>query len=89
MLLLFSLFAVCCGTKFIPPFLVFSQDCPAVDFAIITKIRLPRILLSVLCGALLGGTGAMFQGFFRNPLADSSIIGISSGATFGAVIAGF
>lgn len=31
----------------------------------------------------------MFQGFFRNPLADSSIIGISSGATFGAVIAGF
>lgn len=56
---------------------------------ILFDIRLPRILLCILCGALLGGSGAVFQGFFRNPLADSGILGISSGATFGAILCGF
>ena len=41
-----------------------------------------------MCGALLGGTGAVFQGFFRNPLADPGIMGVCSGATFGAVLSG-
>jgi len=64
---------------------------PLDDFQkiILFDIRIPRILLSLLCGALLGGTGAVFQGFFRNPLADSGVLGISSGATFGAVLFGF
>ena len=44
------------------------------------------IIISIFCGALLGGTGAVFQGFFRNPLADAGIMGVSSGATFGAVM---
>lgn len=52
---------------------------------IIQAIRLPRVLLAALCGALLAGAGAVFQGFFRNPLADSGIMGISSGAALGAV----
>lgn len=52
---------------------------------IIQQIRLPRTLLAALCGGLLAGSGAVFQGFFRNPLADSGIMGISSGAALGAV----
>ena len=52
---------------------------------IIREIRLPRVLLAALCGGLLAGAGAVFQGFFRNPLADSGIMGISSGAALGAV----
>ena len=59
----------------------------SVSFAttIIREIRLPRVLLAGLCGGLLAGAGAVFQGFFRNPLADSGIMGISSGAALGAV----
>lgn len=52
---------------------------------IIREIRLPRVLLAGLCGGLLAGAGAVFQGFFRNPLADSGIMGVSSGAALGAV----
>lgn len=50
-------------------------------------IRLPRTLLALLAGALLSGAGACFQQFFRNPLAEPGIMGISSGASLGAVIA--
>ncbi len=60
-----------------------------IEQIIIFNIRLPRILLSALCGILLGGAGAVFQGFFRNPLADSGLVGISSGATLGAVLSMF
>jgi len=48
---------------------------------------LPRSLLVLLTGVLLGGSGAVFQLFFRNPLAEPGIMGISSGATLGAVLA--
>lgn len=51
------------------------------------QIRLPRILLSGLTGAGLAITGAAIQGLFRNPLADPSLIGITSGAMLFAVIA--
>lgn len=88
LLFLFSLFAVCVGTKFISPFAVLFQDASPVDRMLVVSIRLPRVLLAILCGALLGGTGAMFQGFFRNPLADSGIMGVSSGAMCGAVFTG-
>lgn len=54
---------------------------------ILFKIRLPRSLLVLLTGILLGGCGAVFQLFFRNPLAEPGIMGISSGATLAAVIA--
>lgn len=54
---------------------------------IILDLRLPRALLVLLTGILLGGSGAVFQLFFRNPLAEPGIMGISSGATLGAVIA--
>lgn len=87
-LVIMAFCAVTVGTKFISPLSIFSNKLSSIDYTIITKIRLPRILISILCGALLAGTGAVFQGFFRNPLADSGIMGLSSGATFGAVLSG-
>ncbi|MBT5292156.1 MAG: iron ABC transporter permease [Cellvibrionales bacterium] len=54
---------------------------------IIVEIRLPRTLLAWLVGAGLAISGAAMQGLFRNPLADPSIIGVTSGASLGASIA--
>ncbi len=54
---------------------------------ILWNLRLPRTLLVLITGVLLGASGAVFQLFFRNPLAEPGIMGISSGATLGAVIA--
>jgi iron complex transport system permease protein len=54
---------------------------------ILWNIRLPRTVLVALTGMALGGSGAAYQGLFRNPLADPFLIGISSGAGLGAVIA--
>src|SRR5690606_37947030 len=50
------------------------------------RIRLPRVLLAGLTGAGLSLAGALFQGVFRNPLADPYLIGTASGAGFGAVL---
>ncbi|WP_096390873.1 vitamin B12 ABC transporter permease BtuC [Halopenitus persicus] len=52
---------------------------------IVVAIRLPRILLAALVGFALAAAGTVMQGFFRNPMADPSIIGVSSGAAVGAV----
>jgi len=54
---------------------------------IIWNIRLPRTILIALTGAALSGSGASYQGLFRNPLADPFLIGVASGAGLGAVIA--
>ncbi len=54
---------------------------------IILTLRLPRTLLVLLTGAALGGSGAAYQGVFRNPLADPYLIGVASGAGLGAVLA--
>jgi len=51
---------------------------------IVRELRLPRSLLAVCVGALLATCGAVTQGFFRNPLADPSLIGVSAGAAAGA-----
>lgn len=53
--------------------------------AVLWSIRLPRVVLTGLVGAALAVSGAALQGIFRNPLADPSIIGVSSGAALGAV----
>ncbi|PAE23128.1 iron ABC transporter permease [Bacillus sp. 7894-2] len=53
---------------------------------IIMNIRLPRVLLAGLVGASLAIAGAAFQGLLRNPLADPFTIGVSSGASLGAVL---
>ena len=54
--------------------------------AILFDIRLPRICLAFLIGAILAISGAVMQGLFRNPLAAPSLIGVSSGASVGASI---
>ncbi len=54
---------------------------------IVQEIRLPRTLMGLLVGASLGMAGAALQGLLRNPLADPGVIGISSSAGLGAVIA--
>ena len=58
-----------------------------ISTSILWKIRLPRTALIALTGAALGGSGATYQGLFRNPLADPFLIGVASGAGLGAVIA--
>jgi iron complex transport system permease protein len=55
--------------------------------AVVWAIRMPRVLLAMLVGGALAISGAVLQGIFRNPLADPSLIGVSSGAAFGAVAA--
>jgi iron complex transport system permease protein len=50
------------------------------------EIRLPHAMLIALAGAALGGSGAAYQGMFRNPLADPYLIGVASGAGLGAVM---
>lgn len=54
---------------------------------IIFHIRVPRVLLAALVGGVLGLCGAVMQGLFRNPMADPGVLGISSGAGLGAVVA--
>jgi len=53
---------------------------------IIVHLRLPRAILAYLVGAALALSGAILQGYFRNPLADPFILGVSSGASLGAVL---
>jgi iron complex transport system permease protein len=55
--------------------------------AVFVHVRLPRVILACLVGAALACSGVVFQALLRNPLADPYILGISSGAGLGAVIA--
>ncbi|MDO4548313.1 MAG: iron ABC transporter permease, partial [Clostridia bacterium] len=55
--------------------------------AIIASVRLPRVLCAALVGASLSICGGAMQGLLKNPLADGSTLGVSSGASLGAVIA--
>ena len=54
---------------------------------IVLQLRLPRVLLAALVGAGLATAGGVMQGLFRNPMASPYVIGISSGASFGAAVA--
>jgi iron complex transport system permease protein len=54
---------------------------------IVREIRLPRSVLALVTGGVLGLAGAVLQGFTRNPLAEPALLGVSSGAALGAVIA--
>ncbi|HBW35582.1 iron ABC transporter permease [Desulfosporosinus sp. BICA1-9] len=54
---------------------------------VVWEIRMPRAILGALVGGSLAMSGAAFQGLFRNPLVSSGILGVSSGAGFGAALA--
>lgn len=62
------------------------EGIPQNEEMIIWNIRLPRVLLAFCVGASLSLAGAAFQGLLRNPLADPYTIGVSSGASLGAVM---
>ncbi|GAB4074014.1 iron ABC transporter permease [Barrientosiimonas marina] len=62
-----------------------ADDIDPMYVNIISEIRLPRVLLAGLVGASLAIAGAAFQGLLQNPLADPYILGVSSGASVGAV----
>lgn len=64
-----------------------NSSFPESERAIVTQIRLPRILAGILVGASLATSGAVFQGIFRNPMADPYVLGVSSGAALGAALA--
>ncbi|MCL5070211.1 MAG: iron ABC transporter permease [Actinobacteria bacterium] len=63
-----------------------KNDINPLNDKIVSHIRLPRIFLAVFVGIALASAGVMYQGIFRNPLADPYIIGVSAGASLGATI---
>lgn len=68
----------------------YSKNVPgeyALSTLVLFELRIPRIALALMVGCILAQCGAVLQGLFRNPLADPGIIGVSSGAAVGAIIA--
>lgn len=65
---------------------LFSERRDAIAL-IMQEIRLPRALLGLMVGATLGLSGAVLQGYLRNPLAEPALIGVSASASLGAVLA--
>lgn len=66
--------------------LVFGNEFKSSSSYIIYNIRLPRIILAVSVGSILSVSGLIFQKIFRNPIASPDILGITSGASFGAAL---
>jgi iron complex transport system permease protein len=91
-LALAAVVAAAIGAAGIPPGRIaaalglFSGDQAFVerDRLVLWSIRLPRIALAIVVGALLAACGAVMQGLFRNPLADPALVGVSSGAALAA-----
>lgn len=98
LLILAFLLSIAIGSVFIPPLdfirLITAKiqgfdlvaGIPESFSAIIFKVRLPHTFLIALTGAALAGSGAVYQGVFRNPLADPYLIGVAAGAGLGAVL---
>lgn len=98
-LLALMVYAITLGSVYIEPNIIlrsiiewikYGMDGVTCDDSIrfiIFEVRLPRIILAVLTGSLLSMAGAVYQAIFQNPMADPYVIGISSGAAFGATIA--
>lgn len=64
----------------------YGGDFPSMYYTVVFDMRLPRILIGLMVGASLAVSGATFQGIFRNPLVGPYVLGISSGAAFGAAL---
>ncbi len=69
------------------PFLHVHSPLSGAEEDILWKIRLPRVVLGALVGAMLSVAGASYQGVFRNPLADPYLLGVAAGAGLGATLA--
>ena len=86
-LLLCSLWiGVSFGTVNIPLSTLWDKTTDPIAYSILWKIRMPRVILAAIVGASLAIAGAAFQGLLKNPLADPYTLGISSGASVGAVM---
>lgn len=68
-------------------FFPIEQTWTYTEYQVIMNVRLPRIIAALLVGASLSMAGAAYQGLFKNPLVSPDILGVSSGAGFGAAIA--
>lgn len=85
-LLLMSMWlGVAIGSVDIPISTLWDSETNPTAYSILWKIRMPRVILAALVGASLAIAGAAFQGLLKNPLADPYTLGISSGASVGAV----
>jgi iron complex transport system permease protein len=99
LLVVTAILSVAVGSVFIEPAIVgkillsqipgteIGRNWPETYSIILLQVRLPHTLLILLTGAALSGSGAVYQGIFRNPLADPYLIGVASGAGLGAVLA--
>ncbi|MGO4656944.1 FecCD family ABC transporter permease, partial [Ensifer sp. 2YAB10] len=63
-----------------------GQPSDPVLSTVLWNVRLPRVAGAILIGAALAAAGATYQGLFRNPLVSPDILGVSGGASLGAVI---
>ncbi len=78
-----ALLALAHGEVWLNPFAAAAESWQSV---VLWEIRMPRVLLAILVGGVLGLSGAALQGLLRNPLADPGIVGVSACAAFGAVV---
>ncbi|MCL1829456.1 MAG: iron ABC transporter permease [Oscillospiraceae bacterium] len=91
-----ALLSICTGRYPISPASVFKALWQGItgrptgvtseELTIITGIRLPRTIMGAFVGGALAASGTAFQGIFRNPLVNSGILGVSSGASLGAAL---
>lgn len=86
MLLVVAWLGVSIGSVKIPISTLWNTGADATATNILWKIRMPRVILAGLVGASLAISGAAFQGLLKNPLADPYTLGVSSGASVGAVM---
>lgn len=68
------------------PFISVRSGISAAEWNIIWQIRMPRVVLAALVGAMLSIAGAGYQGVFRNPLVDPYLLGVAAGAGLGATV---
>ena len=91
LLILITFGSIFCGQQKIPftniMKVLFGGEKEGINSLIIFKIRIPRILASILVGVALSISGAVLQGIFDNPLASPYLLGISNGAGFAASVA--
>ncbi len=69
------------------PFVSLDSGLDDTHVTILRELRIPRVVLGLLVGGMLGISGAAYQGVFRNPLADPYLLGIAAGAGLGATLA--
>lgn len=95
-LLVFFMAGICIGRYPISPRAVFlafreaitgkEQGISYEEMTVVLHVRLPRTLIGGVVGASLAAAGCAFQGLFRNPLVSQGVLGVSSGAAFGAAL---